>query len=390
VDVGDQSGAASLVGRAREALGRRDPTGALVLLREAEVLEPSAELLLDKALALRMLGELPEAIETLDAALVLDPQNFLALLSKGALLERLGRSRQSVVVYKAAIAVAPPVKGLAPGLAAALEKASNTVKAASEALVMHLESTVAGLRAQFAGEDLARFDESLEIYAGRTHAFVQQPLLLHYPRLPAIPFFDRSLFPWLADLEAATPTIREEMIAARDRRLEGFVPYIAYPPGVPVNQWVELNHSLKWSTFFLWLNGVRQDDACALCPNTAAVLASLPMAHQPNYAPTAMFSVLDPRTRIPPHTGSTNTRLVVHLPLVLPGPARFRVGNVSRPWRMGEAWVFDDTIEHEAWNDADESRAILIFDVWNPLLSEAEKALISAMMTARKAYESEP
>lgn len=386
----NQRDAANLAGRARQALGRRDPAGALVLLRQAEVLESSLELLLDKALALRMLGDLPEAIEALDAALVLDPENFLALLSKGALLERLGRSRQSVFVYKAAIAVAPPVQNLAPALAAAVEKAKQAVEAASATLVAHLKSRVADLRTQFAGEDLDRFDESLEIYAGRTRAFVQQPLLLHYPRLPAIPFFDRSFFPWLADLEAATPTIREEMIGARERRLAGFVPYIAYPPGVPVNQWAELNHSLKWSTFFLWLNGVRQDEACALCPKTAAVLDSLPMPHQPNYAPTAMFSVLDPRTRIPSHTGSTNTRLVVHLPLVLPGPARFRVGNVTRPWRMGEAWVFDDTIEHEAWNDADESRAILIFDVWNPLLSEAEKALISAMMTARKAYESEP
>jgi aspartate beta-hydroxylase len=100
-----------------------------------------------------------------------------------------------------------------------------------------------------------------------------------------------------------------------------------------------------------------------------------------------MFSVLDARTSIPAHTGSTNTRLVLHLPLLLPGPARFRVGNVTRSWRMGEAWVFDDTIEHEAWNDADEPRAILIFDVWNPFLSEAERSLVSAMMTARKAFE---
>jgi len=390
VNAGNQSEAANLARRAREALGRRDAVGALALLRHAQSLESSVEVFLDKALALRMLGEFDQAIEALDAALGLDPQDFLALLSKGALLERLGRNRQSVFVYKAAIAVAPPVQGLAPGLAAALGKARQAVEAASEALVTHLESTVAPLRGQFAGDDLERFDESLQIYAGRTRAFVQQPLLLHYPRLPAIPFFDRSFFPWLADLEAATPTIREEMIAAREQRMEGFVPYIAYPPGVPVNQWVELNHSLKWSTFFLWLNGVPQEDAHALCPKTAAVLQSLPMARQPNYAPTAMFSVLDPRTRIPAHTGSTNTRLVVHLPLVLPGPARFRVGNVTRPWRMGEAWVFDDTIEHEAWNDADESRAILIFDVWNPLLSEAERALISAMMTARKAYESEP
>ncbi|MBV8593095.1 MAG: aspartyl/asparaginyl beta-hydroxylase domain-containing protein, partial [Caulobacteraceae bacterium] len=83
---------------------------------------------------------------------------------------------------------------------------------------------------------------------------------------------------------------------------------------------------------------------------------------------------------------STNTRLVVHLPLVLPGPAWFRVGNVKRDWRMGEAWVFDDTIEHEAVNDADEARTILIMDVWNPLLTAAERELISVMMTARRAF----
>ena len=98
---------------------------------------------------------------------------------------------------------------------------------------------------------------------------------------------------------------------------------------------------------------------------------------------TALFSALAPRTRIPPHHGSTNTRLLVHLPLVLPGPAGFRVGNETRAWRMGEAWVFDDTIEHEAWNDADETRVILIFDVWNPLLTDAERELVSAMMAAR-------
>jgi aspartyl/asparaginyl beta-hydroxylase (cupin superfamily) len=112
----------------------------------------------------------------------------------------------------------------------------------------------------------------------------------------------------------------------------------------------------------------------------------MPLADQPGFAPTALFSALAPRTRIPPHTGSTNARLLVHLPLVLPGPSRFRVGNDIRTWRMGEAWVFDDTIEHEAWNDADETRVILIFDIWNPLLSQAERELISAMMKARSEW----
>jgi aspartyl/asparaginyl beta-hydroxylase (cupin superfamily) len=172
-----------------------------------------------------------------------------------------------------------------------------------------------------------------------------------------------------------------------EARTEEFTPYIAFPPGAPVNQWGELNHSRRWSSFFLWRDGVRQEGACAACPETSALLRGLPMLEQPGFAPTALFSVLEPHTRIPPHSGSANTRLLVHLPLVLPGPARFRVGNVTRPWRMGEAWVFDDTIEHEAWNDADAPRAILIFDIWNPLLSAAERVLISAMMAARHAYQ---
>ena len=77
---------------------------------------------------------------------------------------------------------------------------------------------------------------------------------------------------------------------------------------------------------------------------------------------------------------------LVHLPLILPGPARFRVGNTTRDWKMGQAWVFDDTIEHEAWNDADELRVILIFDIWNPWLSDAEKTLITAMMQAQRSF----
>jgi len=157
-----------------------------------------------------------------------------------------------------------------------------------------------------------------------------------------------------------------------------------------VDQWAELNHNPKWSTFFLWRDGVRQAEACALCPRTAALLDELPLADQPGFSPTVVFSVLDARTRIPPHTGSSNIRLIGHLPLILPGPAGFRVGNVTRQWRLGEAWLFDDTIEHEAWNEADAPRVILIFDVWNPLLTPGERALVSAMMTAKNAFEASP
>jgi aspartate beta-hydroxylase len=194
------------------------------------------------------------------------------------------------------------------------------------------------------------------------------------------------MFSWLGELEAATGMIQAELAGALQALSTDFKPYIQFPAGAPVNQWTDLNHSQRWSTLHLWRDGTKIADACAQCPQTTALLQRLPMAHQTGFAPTAMFSRLDPRTTIPAHTGSTNVRLIAHLPLVLPGPARFRVGNETRDWRLGEAWVFDDTIEHEAWNDADSERVILIFDVWNPFLSEAERALITALMLARRDY----
>ncbi len=95
-----------------------------------------------------------------------------------------------------------------------------------------------------------------------------------------------------------------------------------------------------------------------------------------------MYSALQPRTRIPPHTGVANFRLVVHLPLVLPPGCGFRVGSETREWRIGESWVFDDTIEHEAINDSDQIRVVLIWDTWHPALTPVERRLISAMNAA--------
>jgi aspartate beta-hydroxylase len=372
--------------RAKAALQRRDARAALDLLAQAPAGDATADTFLDKALALRMLGDFAAAVTALDRALALEPRNFLALLSKGALLERLGQPKPAALVYKNALAVASAIDSVPHALAAPVERARQAVARHAAALAEHLRASVAGLRAEASGAALDRFDESLSIFAGETRPYVQEPLLLAYPRLPAIPFYERGLFPWMAELEAATPKLQAELAAVLEARADDFAPYIAFPPGAPVNQWGELNHSRRWSSYFLWKDGARQAGACAACPGTAALLDAMPMDDQPGFAPTAMFSVLEPRTRIPAHTGAANTRLVVHLPLILPGPARFRVGNVTRPWRLGEAWVFDDTIEHEAWNDADAHRAILIFDVWNPFLTEVERRLVSAMMTAKNDF----
>jgi aspartyl/asparaginyl beta-hydroxylase (cupin superfamily) len=78
----------------------------------------------------------------------------------------------------------------------------------------------------------------------------------------------------------------------------------------------------------------------------------------------------------------TNTRAIVHLPLIVPEGCGFRVGGETRAWREGEAFAFDDTIEHEAWNGSDATRIILLFDVWRPELDTAERAALRAMFAA--------
>jgi aspartyl/asparaginyl beta-hydroxylase (cupin superfamily) len=113
-----------------------------------------------------------------------------------------------------------------------------------------------------------------------------------------------------------------------------------------------------------------------------AALAEAPQVIIPTRGPTAFFSRLEPRTRIPPHTGSSNTRLTVHIPLIVPGGCGFRVGSEVREWHPGTALIFDDTIEHEAWNDSDEPRVVFIFDIWNPLLTPAERELMTVATAA--------
>ncbi len=372
--------------RAGQALARRDPQQALVLLDQADRHGRTHNGTLNRAVALRLLGDFHAALKVLDDALDMRPYDFTALLAKGAMLEKIKRPKSAVAVYRSALKIAPPRDRCPPAVLGQLDYAQRMVDQYARELTDFMQQRVEALRGNVSAEALERFDEGLGIYAGTLRPPVQEPLLLNYPRLPAIPFYDRRLFPWLEELEAATPVIQEELNKLLASNLDDFAPYIAYPKGSPVNQWGELNHSRRWSSLFLWKDGQRQDRICELCPRTADILSGLPMADQEGFAPTAMFSALQARTHIPPHTGSSNVRLLTHLPLILPGPARFRVGNSTRDWEMGKAWVFDDTIEHEAWNDADELRVILIFDIWNPFLDDAEKVLITEMMKAQRDF----
>jgi aspartyl/asparaginyl beta-hydroxylase (cupin superfamily) len=214
---------------------------------------------------------------------------------------------------------------------------------------------------------------------GRRTVFPNECHGLHYPFLPADVYFDREHFPWLAQLDAATATIRSELEAILAGREPGLTPYVEQPSGVPENKWSPLDRSLDWGALHLWRDGERNAEACARAPQTAALVETLPLCRIPGRAPAVFFSILKAGAHIPPHTGVTNVRSIVHLPLIVPDGCTFRVGGETRAWVEGEAFAFDDTIEHEAHNPTDRDRAVLILDTWNPHLSEAERAMICAI-----------
>lgn len=343
---------------------------------------------LNMAGACRALADLPAALGALEGALGVDPRCFSALLMKASLIERLQGPRPAGIAYGIALTQAPDPALLDPATRRALEHGQAFHAAYLADLRRELIGATAGSRSGSAGEEGWRMNAFIDHLAGARRVFPQQPTTFHYPGLPAIEFYPRELFPWLPNIEAATGAIRDELKAVMaDRTLAAeFSPYVAYPPGVPLDQWAELNQSPRWNAFHLIKDGAANPVTLDRCPATMAALAGGPQPRVVRRSPAAMFSVLQPRTRIPPHTGVSNTRLVVHLPLIVPEGCGFRVGNERRAWVEGSAWIFDDTIEHEAWNDSDQARTILIFDIWSPFLSESERALIAQVTEVADAF----
>jgi aspartyl/asparaginyl beta-hydroxylase (cupin superfamily) len=339
----------------------------------------SKVLWLNLANACRALGDMKSEAEALERALAIEPRYVLALLQKAALMERQARPKSAAIFYEAALDSLASGAPAPREAAAALAHAQDVVLASRRELEKFLEQEVAPVRKQHAAADQHRYAACRDVYLRKRRVYHSQPKQILFPYLPEIEFFRREDFPWLEVLEAATEEIVAEALAVLTDDRAGFKPYVDFPPGAPIDAWASLNHSLRWSVYPLWHDGEQIPDRLQKCPKTAAVLARLPLCDIPHYAPGAFFSVLKPRTRLPPHTGTTNTRSIVHLPLVIPAGCGFRVGADVRTWKKGNAWVFDDTIEHEAWNDSDETRIILIFDIWNPLLSAAERDLVRAL-----------
>jgi aspartyl/asparaginyl beta-hydroxylase (cupin superfamily) len=166
-------------------------------------------------------------------------------------------------------------------------------------------------------------------------------------------FFEPEEFPWVSNIEAEWKTIRGELDALMARRQD-----------IPNFQDVSkaqkaLTEGDQWKTFFFYSFGNKKTENCARCPETVRLLHLIPGMK------TGMLSILAPRKHIPPHRGPFKGVLRYHLGLIIPGPegsCRIRVGNSVRSWKEGKSMIFDDSNEHEVWNDTDSYRVVLFVD----------------------------
>jgi aspartate beta-hydroxylase len=363
---------------ARRMLLSGDAAGAHRLLIQA-VSEDSAQasIWLNLAAALRGLERAEEEVAAIDKALALEPRNFRALLQKASLQELQGERRAAAMTYRQVLQSVPAGSLPPQSLRPVFKHAMQFVAANDIELENFIEGRLHDLRARHANEPLQRFDRCLQILLRKQPVYRPQPSFMYFPRLPAIEFYERSEFPWLDSIEAASADIREELITVLQEGSSVLEPYIDIPGGMPLDQWRELNRSRRWGVYYLWQAGTAIPEHIARFPRTVKALEAWPRCEMPGSSPTAVFSILDAKTHIPAHTGVANTRLTVHLPLIVPPGCRFRVGAERREWHPGKAFVFDDTFEHEAWNDSDVARAVLIFDIWSPHLSIAERELVT-------------
>jgi aspartate beta-hydroxylase len=335
----------------------------------------------------RQRNRLDAAFTAVRHALEIEPRHFHALLMHASLLERIGQLRAAGPAYAIALVQAPPDEDLDPTTLQAVRHARAVAASHAQELGKHVR--------EFSCDS---FDACTTVERRRLEAFIdttlrvrpryqQEPMEYYYPGLPPIWFHDRRLFPWLEELESRTDAIREDLLRIQREDNGGFAPYIRYEPHLPLDQWRELNHSPKWTAYHFFEKGLPIVERLQRAPAVRGALDLLPQPSVQARSPTALFSALRPGARIPPHTGVANFRLLLHLPLIVPPDCGFRVGGETREWRVGEAWVFDDTIEHEAWNGSEELRTILIADLWSPYLSPEERTAIAAVIAATDAYQ---
>jgi aspartate beta-hydroxylase len=372
------------------AHGRGRADEALELLARARAAHPEdSTTLTNLGVLQRELGRLDEAQAALTEALRAAPRLYVARLHLGEVFEASGRLGQALPAYFGAIMHAQE-RGLwlddATTDAPLRPLVKHAMRAVASGRRMLFASLLTPLRERYGDAALARVGRGLAIYLGELPPGYpdprQRPKFFYVPDLPTTAVFARELFPWYDALEAQTATVRDEMraVLAAD---SGFEPFLGhFDDETPLAEHLRNERGKPaWDAFFFHRHGVRNDANAARCPRTAALLDTLPLCRVREHSPEVCFSVLTAGSHILPHHGVTNTRVVTHLPLVVPdGDLALSVAGELLRWQEGRCFSFDDTFEHEAWNRSDGTRVVMLLDAWNPHLTEIEREAVTALI----------
>ncbi|WP_374763611.1 aspartyl/asparaginyl beta-hydroxylase domain-containing protein [Yunchengibacter salinarum] len=328
------------------------------------------------------------AIRAYGRALRLDPKNALTRLYAGAYLHE-GAAGQAAE-QRAGLALMSEARDLDPRFARPAEMpgvAEETRRRAALAdglLRRHftdlhhaaLDSLVAAGTSATALDRLRRAvwpqTHDHERYGPVRFAHAdQRPHVFYIPDLAPITFAERRHMPWAETVEAASGAVKAEVTRALTTLERAGRPYLEAGMGLD-ESFAHLEGSLNWTALDLYRGGQPNPEVLDLLPETDAVLRRMPLVRRGDHPLEVFLSLLRPGQHIPPHYGLANSRLTVHLPLIVPERCRIRVGDRWRSWHEGEILAFDDSFDHEARNDSDRLRIVLIAEAWHPDLTDDE------------------
>ena len=356
------------------ALRANDFVRAADVLRElAAELSPAAMPWEILSRAEEALGNRAAAAAALDSRLLLDKRDIGALLLKARLFEQEGDSRAASGFFQAALNQEAATGGCPPALHALLEHGRRFIAHSSTRFAEHLLDTIGP-------PPTPRIAMALDLLTGRKELFLQQPSVFYFPGLAQRQFFDPAEFPWLEPMLALVPQMRAELDAVEAGDAQ-FDPYVRRDPARPAPNNPLLDDP-AWGVFWFWQAGEPVAANAARCPATMRALEHAPMPRIAGRSPVAHWSRLLPGTHIAPHHGMLNTRLICHIPIRTAPGCNLRVGNEVREWIDGVPLVFDDSIEHEARNAGDQSRTVLLFEIWRPEINEEERAALFRIFAA--------
>lgn len=194
---------------------------------------------------------------------------------------------------------------------------------------------------------------------------LQSPTRVYIPGLTDKPWHEPTDFEWTKRLEESYQTIKQELLNLRFVENNGFRPNLEPQDFFPEDH--RAYSGKQWNVFYFFLHGKKFENNCVLCPETTKIIESIP-----RITGTIYFSVLTARTHIPLHCGAFNCVLRCQLPLVVPPACQLRIANETRTLVEGKPLIFDDTFFHEAWNNSEYSRFVLVLEVYHPDLSDTE------------------